>query len=734
MNVIYEGLTGLDAVDILVRATVLLAGAVMASLVLGKRRPEVSHLCWTAAFILLLAVPAVATWAPRVEVAVLPASPTATEYVPTEAVPGELPAAAEAGVRSQPEAPPPPSRLDSRPLPAAGTDGGSSWGTTAVGVWMVGVLGALGSLFVGVLRFRAFRRRGRPVRCPRILDRASVLTDRLRLRQRVQLLLSEETGTPLAGGFLRPVVILPTGATEWPVERIDVVLAHELIHVRRHDAIRQLLGQVALAVYWFHPLSWLASRLSVTSREQACDEQVVALGTRPSDYARHLIHLSEGVWPAPRMAALPMVQRTQLESRIMSILTPAGRRRSALVTSATLVSFCLFGVTAAVAIPVALDSTEPVPDAVTDAEVQKPGRTMVGAVGASSTVPDDVVVGRLLVAQELECAPTSSGRFNGSISTRSGRTTMAGWHNGDRTIQRYVDGLRLCLRTRGEVVMEDDGSAVRAVGRDGWLVLESEGESLHRLVVTEGPSGIERAWSIDGEARPFDETGREWRDHVLAILDAHWEVSRLRGQVSSLRGEISSMRGHVSSLRGRISSHRGHVSSLRGQVSSMRGHVSSLRGNISSMRGRVSSLNGEISSLQGRMSGLRSAARATGDEETRQRLEDEEREYESRIQEVRDEIERYDLDARVAEVNREIEEYDLDGRVAEVNRELEAYDLDAKVAELEEEIREYDLDGRIEEKLEEIEALDADRRSAEIESSVAPRVEALMRLLERSRP
>jgi beta-lactamase regulating signal transducer with metallopeptidase domain len=45
-----------------------------------------------------------------------------------------------------------------------------------------------------------------------------------------------------------------------------VVLAHELIHVHRRDVPRQVLGRLALALYWFHPLSWVAARLSVVSR------------------------------------------------------------------------------------------------------------------------------------------------------------------------------------------------------------------------------------------------------------------------------------------------------------------------------------------------------------------------------------------------------------------------------------------------------------------------------------
>jgi len=37
---------------------------------------------------------------------------------------------------------------------------------------------------------------------------------------------------PLTWGFLRPVVLLPGKAEEWPANRARMVLSHELSHIR----------------------------------------------------------------------------------------------------------------------------------------------------------------------------------------------------------------------------------------------------------------------------------------------------------------------------------------------------------------------------------------------------------------------------------------------------------------------------------------------------------------------
>lgn len=746
MNGLGEATSWVLGIDVLVRATLLLGGAIVAGWALGRGRSGLRHAAWTATFVALLLLPALVRWGPRLELPLLPSEPgdaTSAALATWEGAP--VPAGfPEPGMVGEPAVAPVPTQARSggaerarQSAAAVGNPGAASVApstgtggpaTLILAVWALGAAGALMSLLVGAARFRAVVRRARPVTSERIAKRAASSSEQLGLRRSVRLLESDEVPTPVAGGLVHPVVILPDGADRWSDERLDVVLAHELIHVRRYDAVRQLLGQVALALYWFHPLSWFASRMAVTTREHACDEAVLAMGTRPSAYAQHLMHLSDGVARPLRLAALPMVHRTQLESRIMSILTPEGRRRSAFVTSVTMVAFCVFGATAAVAIPVALDSTRPgISSGPSAAPAEGAPVPTFRSVEKEALSPAVVPA----LSQEMPACPDRrlSGNFTGRYDSDDGRVSLSGWHNGDRIIQRYVDGLRLCLRVHGEVVMTDDGTEVRAVGRDGWLVLESEGDDVHRLVVTEGSGGIVREWTVNGDSRPFDEDAQQWRSHMLGALDALWEAARIRGEASSLRGEISSMRGHVSSLRGQISSHRGHVSSLRGQISSMRGHVSSLKGQASSMRGHVSSLNGQISSLRGEISSLRSGLRVTDDAATRARLAREIEEHEVQIEAVMREIESYGLEDRVGEVQREVDAYDLEDRLAAVEREIEAYALDQKVEELERRIDDFDLDAKVAEKEREIEALDADRRAAEIEESAEVHVEALRRII-----
>lgn len=123
-------------------------------------------------------------------------------------------------------------------------------------------------------------------------------------------------------------ILLPPAARNWTTERLRIVLLHEQAHVARHDTLLALLGDVACAVYWFHPLTWLVARRARLERERACDDRVLAAGVSATEYATTMLDVAR-VITRRHAAAMPMAERSQLEQRIRAILDPATRRCSA---------------------------------------------------------------------------------------------------------------------------------------------------------------------------------------------------------------------------------------------------------------------------------------------------------------------------------------------------------------------------------------------------------------------
>ena len=139
-------------------------------------------------------------------------------------------------------------------------------------IWLAGVLVLLGYALVTVLRLR------------RQVSEAAPLEGRVWQCDRVD--------TPFILGVFRPRIYLPSNL---PPAALGPVLAHERSHLSRQDHWWKPLGFLLLAVYWFHPLMWLAYVLFCRDLELACDERVVRKldGAGRKDYSLALLTCSE---------------------------------------------------------------------------------------------------------------------------------------------------------------------------------------------------------------------------------------------------------------------------------------------------------------------------------------------------------------------------------------------------------------------------------------------------------
>lgn len=699
---------------LLLKATIVLAAALAAARLLARAPAAARHRYWSVLFALLLVlpllgatlpqwdVPVPAVWQPEGPSAVEPSRPVRIEPV----APVDDPAAgAQAPVA---DGVPPTGDSAARVSPSLTVR------MVLVSVWTIGTAVATLALLLSLWRVRRLSTTSAELRDPEWTEVAAGIAARLGMTRPVRLLLNDAVTTPMAGGTSRPTVFLPASAETWTEEQRDVVLAHEISHLASRDGLRHLLARVAVAAYWFHPLAWLAAREAGTAREEACDAAVLALGTRPSVYARVLLDLAESTSRPRLIAALPMVQRSHLETRLMAILNAphSSARRFAVVPMLMVGAF-----TIAVA---AAHPGLPLPGAA----VETPAIT----TAVTAIVPAPAAVS-FQSSRASECwSSAGDGSFNGSTSTSQigGRTIIheqIGSRGTTRIIQKALGDVRVCLVAENVGDWRNPETPTRWLGVASRYVMEARrdpstgsGQAVQQLEgVREAGGSYKVTWRVGGRDRALDAAAEQWRDRMLAVLDTTWELSRLRGEVSSLRGEISSVRGEQSSLRGEISSMRGHVSSLRGQISSVRGEESSLRGRISSIRGHVSSLRGAISSERGAISSL-NAGRYGSTPSERSDLARMIARHEEAIDRIEKEIRDYNADAKVAAVEREIAALDVNSKVAAIEAEIRAYDVDSKVADVERRIAALDVEGKVAAIERKIGALDADRRGRDLEN------------------
>jgi HEAT repeat protein/beta-lactamase regulating signal transducer with metallopeptidase domain len=194
-----------------------------------------------------------------------------------------------------------------------------------VGLWIGGVLllsVRLAHGWVAARRLRSDGTRPAPAALEHTLTR---LAARLRVTRPVQLLESVLVEVPAVLGWLRPVVLVPTSAlTGLTPQQLEVLLAHELAHVRRHDYLVNVVQCAIETLLFYHPAVWWVSRRVREEREHCCDDLVVQVCGDPHLYASALVGM-ERLRPAtPRLALA--ANGGSLLTRVKRLVVPrAGR-------------------------------------------------------------------------------------------------------------------------------------------------------------------------------------------------------------------------------------------------------------------------------------------------------------------------------------------------------------------------------------------------------------------------
>lgn len=228
------------------------------------------------------------------------------------------------------------------------------------GIWLAGSLAWFGA---AMWRWRAFWRRFSQVDwelSARLQPRVTDLAARLGVKRPVRVVVAQAPLGPAVIGIWRPTLVLPSVLMAgWErdgdpdLKKLEPILAHELLHVRRGDLWVGALQTLAQGVWWFHPLVWFAMRRATQTAERCCDEEVVAeLGCRPSEYARSLLRVLElkrRLTPIPVFPGVRPVEVTAQRLEAVMRLGQGGRRMAR--RKASRWTWVLFGLGALAVLP-----------------------------------------------------------------------------------------------------------------------------------------------------------------------------------------------------------------------------------------------------------------------------------------------------------------------------------------------------------------------------------------------
>src|SRR5215217_400170 len=194
--------------------------------------------------------------------------------------------------------------------------------------WVAGVGLSSGRLTAEWVQLRRLARRALPA--PREWqERLDTLSRRLGLTRAVRLLQSTEVDVPSTVGWLSPVVLLPVSTLcGLPTRQLEMVLAHELAHIRRHDFAVNLAQVVVETLFFYHPaVRWMSNVIRV-EREHCCDDVAVGASGNSVSYARALTALEAlRVLPSESSHAMSALGGS-LPERVRRLVSPPAPRCS----------------------------------------------------------------------------------------------------------------------------------------------------------------------------------------------------------------------------------------------------------------------------------------------------------------------------------------------------------------------------------------------------------------------
>ena len=251
-----------------------------------------------------------------------------------------------------------------------------TWGEALPWLWMAGCGGMLLWQAAGTCLLRRKLLRETEER-----PEDQVLLARLwrGMHGRPQVLRAEAEGPPLSMGLFRPVVLLPA---DLEGEETELVLRHELAHIRRRDLWYKALLNLVNAVHWFNSLVWWMVRRAGRDLELCCDNDVVS-GQDAAFRHRYggvLLERAARAPAGPRWAVPLSGGAREMKGRIMNLFT--AKKTGALLTGLCLCAAVLLGVL------VTFDRAQAQTDALTARTEALTAQEALDALAESVTVTD----------------------------------------------------------------------------------------------------------------------------------------------------------------------------------------------------------------------------------------------------------------------------------------------------------------------------------------------------------
>jgi bla regulator protein BlaR1 len=143
-------------------------------------------------------------------------------------------------------------------------------------LWLATITLLAGKLLLEICNVNNLPKQNTVAPSQKLQTRFNELAKQIHLTITPQLLISLTVEVPMAIGWLKPVVLLPASmVTGLSTPQLEMLLLHELAHIRRHDYLANFVQTLVEILLFFHPAVHWVSKQMRNEREYCSDDIAV---------------------------------------------------------------------------------------------------------------------------------------------------------------------------------------------------------------------------------------------------------------------------------------------------------------------------------------------------------------------------------------------------------------------------------------------------------------------------
>ena len=152
---------------------------------------------------------------------------------------------------------------------------------------------------------------------------------KMKITQEIGIKMNANVQVPMIMGTIKPLILIPVSLISGlTTKQLEVIIAHELAHLKRNDFFINIIQSLVDIVFFYHPAMWWLSSEIRKERENCCDDMAIKVTGNKILLAKTLIQIQETITFSPKLALAFGKKTFSLKDRILRIVGITSRQNS----------------------------------------------------------------------------------------------------------------------------------------------------------------------------------------------------------------------------------------------------------------------------------------------------------------------------------------------------------------------------------------------------------------------